>query len=399
MKREENTTQKVAEMDTDSDNKHGYKAALWERITAVVCAVSILVVVFILVLQKEPFADPNHVVLIRIVLSLAVAIIGAVIPGFLHVDLTLKGVTIRAFGALALFVITFFFTPSVLPISEISDIKQSTEETLSEVGRLSTKFESVFVQAVYELPLEESDVKLLEEAFVEINQVIMNGNEKSPEGLTLVQSYDVQNKTSKYELSIELDKILDVEFIELSPKINEIIPFITFLQKPSLKIGINHSLRKTEDLVNSFLQLSESPDLSLFAHGFPVDPDNGNIGKVILLLDQKRLLVAWNGFEYPQEKWATTRKIISIQDLGNAQLALMLSKSGNIDEQIEKIASKMVPLWVNFRFDNNFVTFVDLEPTDSVLKWKVYNSIFPSAEDVLNNKASQPFELANLWGF
>jgi len=49
----------------------------------------------------------------RILLSLGVAIFGAVIPGFLKINLTWKGVVIRAGGALALFLLTFFFTPKI----------------------------------------------------------------------------------------------------------------------------------------------------------------------------------------------------------------------------------------------------------------------------------------------
>jgi hypothetical protein len=98
-----------------SNGSDRYKPGLWERVVATTCAMAILVVVFIVVLRKEPFADQNQVVLLRTILSLAVGIIGAVVPGFLQVDLSRKGVAIRAGGALALFVITYFFSPRVLP--------------------------------------------------------------------------------------------------------------------------------------------------------------------------------------------------------------------------------------------------------------------------------------------
>lgn len=117
----------------------GYRPALWERVTATCCAVATLIVVFIVILRKEPFADPNQVILIRTILSVAIAIIGAVIPGFLKIDLSAKGVSIRAGGALALFVLTFFFTPKVLPIAEIKsidEIKEATKKTQSDISRL-----------------------------------------------------------------------------------------------------------------------------------------------------------------------------------------------------------------------------------------------------------------------
>lgn len=92
-----------------------YKPSLWERIIAIVCAVAVIQVVLILVLRERPFSDPNQVVLIRIVLSLSIAIIGAVIPGFLNIRMRGKGASIRAGGALALFVITYAFSPKVAP--------------------------------------------------------------------------------------------------------------------------------------------------------------------------------------------------------------------------------------------------------------------------------------------
>lgn len=66
-----------------------------------------------LVIRNDPFADPDLVVLVRIVLALAVGILGATIPGFLSVEYDLGGFSIRAAGALALFVIVYFGTPEV----------------------------------------------------------------------------------------------------------------------------------------------------------------------------------------------------------------------------------------------------------------------------------------------
>ena len=90
-----------------------YKPSLWERITATVCAVTVVLVVLMLVFRDKPFSDPNLVILIRMVLSLAIAIIGAVIPGFLNVSLRGKGASIRTGGALSLFLISYYFSPQV----------------------------------------------------------------------------------------------------------------------------------------------------------------------------------------------------------------------------------------------------------------------------------------------
>jgi hypothetical protein len=97
------------------DTRRGqYSASQWEKIVAVAMAVLIVGLVIYLVVRNEPFADPNLVRILRIVLSVAAGILGATIPGFLDVKWSGGGFIIRAGGALALFVITFFGSPSVI---------------------------------------------------------------------------------------------------------------------------------------------------------------------------------------------------------------------------------------------------------------------------------------------
>ena len=84
-----------------------------ERRVALFTAVAIVATVGYLVVRNEPFRDPNLVVLFRTVLSLATGLLGATIPGFLNIKYSFKGFAIRAGGALALFVLTFVYTPRV----------------------------------------------------------------------------------------------------------------------------------------------------------------------------------------------------------------------------------------------------------------------------------------------
>jgi hypothetical protein len=95
----------------DGRSQTVYQPAPWEKICVVTTALLVVLLVGFLVVRNLPFRDPNLVVLIRTVLSAAVAVLGATIPGFLHVDLSTRGLTIRAGGALALFVLSFFFSP------------------------------------------------------------------------------------------------------------------------------------------------------------------------------------------------------------------------------------------------------------------------------------------------
>jgi hypothetical protein len=94
------------------DSNAPYVAPAWEKICAVATAIVVVAFVGFLAVRNEPFKDENIVVLLRIVLCLAVAVIGATAPGFLQIDLSLKGVLVRAGGALALFVLTYLFAPA-----------------------------------------------------------------------------------------------------------------------------------------------------------------------------------------------------------------------------------------------------------------------------------------------
>lgn len=104
----------VRQVKTGSPSEMSYQPREWEKVVAYSTGMLFVVLIGYLVIRNEPFADPNLVVLLRIVLSLSVALLGATIPGILKVDFSAKGLTIRAIGALALFVIAFLLTPKVL---------------------------------------------------------------------------------------------------------------------------------------------------------------------------------------------------------------------------------------------------------------------------------------------
>jgi internalin A len=92
-----------------------YHPQMWERIIVYATAALFVGIVSFLLIRNQPIADPNLVVFVRILLSLTVAVFGATVPGMLGVNLTTKrGLVIRSSGALALFVLTYIMTPSVL---------------------------------------------------------------------------------------------------------------------------------------------------------------------------------------------------------------------------------------------------------------------------------------------
>jgi hypothetical protein len=382
-----------------------YTPALWERILAAACAVAVLVIVFIVILRKPSSLDQNQVVLIRIVLSLAVSVIGGVIPGFLQVSLRGRGIAIRAGGALALFVVTYFFSPKVLPLSiskeQLDKLERSTEETRDQMARMVTKFTSVFVQAVYELPQTEPDIGTLKDCLAEIGQKTRERNRPLPKGLQLSYSYSASDQKAPEQpiVSIDLDDVLGEDFVNLSPKLMDLVNLVSFLKQPTLQIGINRVPKNKSALTQGFLGYSDPADLRLFAHAWPVDPPKGHFGKVILDPRHDQVLVSWNGFDYPPDRWGTSLKVVSIQDLDHAQLAVMLSGTGNVDARIDKVAAGCVPVWINIKFDNSFVSFVDLERLQAHAQWQAFAATFPSAQEILEGKASHSLDPAYSWGF
>jgi hypothetical protein len=289
----------------------------------------------------------------------------------------------------------------VLPLNvkeQLQKIQKSTEETQNQVGRIVTKFNSIFVQAVYELPQTEPDVKVLRDSLVEISQKVREAKRPLPGGLGLSYS-DSGGRTPDPIVSVDLDQLLQADFLGLASKLVNLVPLITFLKQPTLQLAINRSPRDKSLLVDSFLGHSDPPDLRLYVHTWPVDPPNGRFGKVILDPRDNRLLVSWNGFDYPSDKWSTSLKVTSFQDLNHAQLVVMLSGTGNIDERIDKIAAGSVPIWLNINFDHSFVTFVDLERLPPVLTWQAFTATFPDTSTILGGKVSHPLDPAYGWGY
>ena len=86
----------------------------FDRIAAVCAALVIVGLVVFLLIRNEAIADARLFFALRVVLSFGTAVLGATIPGFLDLGWSGRGLVIRAGGALALFVLTFLFTPDLV---------------------------------------------------------------------------------------------------------------------------------------------------------------------------------------------------------------------------------------------------------------------------------------------
>src|SRR3954447_14101887 len=92
----------------------------FDRIAATCAALVIVGLAVFLLIRNQEIADPRLFFVLRVVLSFSAATLGATIPGFLEMRWSGGGAAIRAGGALALFVLTFLYTPDLVSIRLIS---------------------------------------------------------------------------------------------------------------------------------------------------------------------------------------------------------------------------------------------------------------------------------------
>jgi hypothetical protein len=86
----------------------------FDRIAATVAALVIVGLAVFLLIRNQPIADPKLFFVLRVALSLSAATLAASIPGFLNLRWSGGGLVVRAGGALALFVLTFVYTPDLV---------------------------------------------------------------------------------------------------------------------------------------------------------------------------------------------------------------------------------------------------------------------------------------------
>lgn len=126
-----------------------YTASRWEKVLAYFSAIFIIILSSYLVIRNEPFSDANLVVIVRVNLAIAIAILGATIPGFLHIDWKVRGVAIRAGGALGLFIFAYWYTPDVINVG--AKYPESLTAGFSElIVHSENRFEDIRGREVWE---------------------------------------------------------------------------------------------------------------------------------------------------------------------------------------------------------------------------------------------------------
>lgn len=122
--------------------KVGYPMGFWEKIFGFVFGV-IFIIVLLVITLVIPDPTETQYATFKTILALSAAGIGGILSGFIHVEGKLPQVTVRAGGALALFVIVYFFTPAPATFTnEEMTIKNISTEALNEKN--SEKVQRIF---------------------------------------------------------------------------------------------------------------------------------------------------------------------------------------------------------------------------------------------------------------
>jgi hypothetical protein len=105
----------------------------FDRVTATLAALVVVGLAVFLLVRNQPIADPKLFFVLRVVVSFSAAVLGATIPGFLDVRWSGRGLIVRAGGGLALFVLTYVYTPNLVADQDHSKatINQSSSGAFS----------------------------------------------------------------------------------------------------------------------------------------------------------------------------------------------------------------------------------------------------------------------------
>jgi hypothetical protein len=92
----------------------GRSSPPFDRFAATGAALVIVGLAVFLLVRNEPIADPKLFFVMRVIMSFSAAMLGATIPGFLDLKWSGSGLAVRSGGAVALFVLTFVYTPDAM---------------------------------------------------------------------------------------------------------------------------------------------------------------------------------------------------------------------------------------------------------------------------------------------
>ncbi len=101
-----------------------------DRLIATFAALVVIGLAVYLLIRNQPINDARLFFVLRVILCFAAATLGATIPGFLDIQWSASGLAIRTGGALALFVLTYIYTPGAKSSDGLKRFGEEVDQAL-----------------------------------------------------------------------------------------------------------------------------------------------------------------------------------------------------------------------------------------------------------------------------
>lgn len=275
-------------------------------------------------------------------------------------------------------------------------IDDNHQETKKALDRLTTEFNSIYVQTIFKAPESHNLTNDLKAFLLYLESLQVPGllshqysqqqNEDGSFSTSVKYSYEIRGERSKQE---------SIAFSQGIEKFPQLKALFKFFESPRLRVALNREAPKPNNITAWMLNHEKDrPELLLHTHESPTK--DGNFFRLTLDSRDDHIYISWNGYKYGKDRWVDSRNITSLSDIGNAWIGLLFF---GYDSTIKEYVSSLSPEWVNLKFDNNYVTATNLVETPPFNNMKTYTSRLPIKELILENKAHQKHPEIHLGGF
>lgn len=124
---DQNSQNNSADNNLDTSSKES-GLAVWEKVTSAVVGVVFIIAILIITLMI-PEPTPTQYATFKTILALSAGGFAGILAGGIHVEGSINKLSIRAGGALAVFLLVYMFTPEPpLTKSSVTNFEQTVED-------------------------------------------------------------------------------------------------------------------------------------------------------------------------------------------------------------------------------------------------------------------------------
>jgi hypothetical protein len=277
---------------------------------------------------------------------------------------------------------------SRVQVSRMGEQISLSQQSLDEVGRIVTRFNTIVLDLVFELPSSDPGVKQL---LSHVERSVL-GNASSEAVHSIFTGHFIEHYVDLERMNKESFDVNDTYILEFlcNPKIvigisTDAVPLDSFALIVNKAFAKNHVFPRPPVWAEPAAGLpSPAGKIDLFA------VSRKNDFKKILHFSpvSGRVFVRWNRVRFPQEEWRTNGRIVSLRDLEHTQFSIAvwhtIDYRGSGDLRWERILKGMAPLWMNVAFDNHAVTIDEFDAPASPIAPLVHKAILPAFDRLLS---------------